>query len=158
MTISAMLKTAEEIRSFALAGNAYLTLVSKTTGVRYTYRVRQPAPNKPHFVRVLTGEDNTSHYTFLGSIIDGGYRHSPKSPIRIMAPSNYAFDWFWHGINDPGHREKVLKQLEVWHEGRCGRCGRLLTVPESVAHGIGPECAGLLRAIDPIQHSLPLNS
>ena len=31
--------------------------------------------------------------------------------------------------------------LEVWHEGRCGRCNRALTVPESIASGIGPECA-----------------
>ena len=31
--------------------------------------------------------------------------------------------------------------VEINHEGRCGRCGRALTVPESVASGIGPESA-----------------
>jgi len=30
--------------------------------------------------------------------------------------------------------------LEIWHEGRCGRCNRKLTVPASIALGIGPEC------------------
>jgi hypothetical protein len=30
---------------------------------------------------------------------------------------------------------------KVHHEGRCGRCGRTLTVPESIESGIGPECA-----------------
>jgi hypothetical protein len=30
---------------------------------------------------------------------------------------------------------------KIHHEGRCGKCGRLLTVPESVETGIGPECA-----------------
>jgi hypothetical protein len=29
---------------------------------------------------------------------------------------------------------------EIWHEGRCGRCGRKLTVPDSIAIGIGPDC------------------
>jgi hypothetical protein len=32
--------------------------------------------------------------------------------------------------------------LEVWHEGRCGACGRRLTVPESIERGLGPECYG----------------
>jgi len=27
---------------------------------------------------------------------------------------------------------------------RCGRCGRVLTVPESVESGFGPECIGRL--------------
>ena len=36
------------------------------------------------------------------------------------------------------------KTVEVWHEGICGRCGRKLTVPESVERGLGPECAGLV--------------
>ncbi len=30
------------------------------------------------------------------------------------------------------------------HEGRCGRCGRTLTVPESVTEGIGPECRKIM--------------
>lgn len=28
------------------------------------------------------------------------------------------------------------------YEGRCSRCGRKLTVPASIHHGLGPECAG----------------
>ncbi len=34
------------------------------------------------------------------------------------------------------------EQLEVWHEGCCGKCGRKLTDAESIARGIGPECYG----------------
>jgi hypothetical protein len=32
--------------------------------------------------------------------------------------------------------------VEVWHEGHCMRCGRALTVPESISTGLGPVCAG----------------
>jgi hypothetical protein len=40
-----------------------------------------------------------------------------------------------------GRREGILgATLEFWHEGRCGRCGRRLTVPDSIASGYGPEC------------------
>jgi hypothetical protein len=31
------------------------------------------------------------------------------------------------------------------HEGKCGRCGRLLTVPSSIESGIGPECSKIMR-------------
>jgi hypothetical protein len=31
--------------------------------------------------------------------------------------------------------------FEVWHEGKCGKCGRALTVPSSILTGIGPECS-----------------
>jgi hypothetical protein len=44
-----------------------------------------------------------------------------------------AFGWAW--------RHPDSDKLEVWHEGRCGRCGRRLTVPESIESGLGPECA-----------------
>jgi hypothetical protein len=50
-----------------------------------------------------------------------------------------AFAWTWSHIVG-----EVLpnEQLEIWHEGRCARCNRRLTVPASIASGFGPECAG----------------
>jgi hypothetical protein len=39
-------------------------------------------------------------------------------------------------------REAMIRYgLEI---GRCGRCGRTLTKPESIAAGIGPVCAGMV--------------
>lgn len=34
--------------------------------------------------------------------------------------------------------------VEIWHEGKCGRCGRQLTVPESIESGFGPECVKMI--------------
>jgi hypothetical protein len=31
--------------------------------------------------------------------------------------------------------------VDVLHSGRCGRCGRTLTTPDSIERGLGPECA-----------------
>jgi hypothetical protein len=31
--------------------------------------------------------------------------------------------------------------VEVHHNGHCARCGRMLTVPESLYTGFGPDCA-----------------
>jgi len=125
------------IKQFALAGNATFTVTSKRTGTRFTFKVRKPKPEAPHFVKVLTGPDNENSYTFLGTIFpDGTFKHGQRSSIGPDAPSAVAFAWLWSHID-----EDLSKAVEVHHEGRCCRCGRKLTVPESIESGIGPECA-----------------
>lgn len=126
-------------RAFVLSGNAIFTVVSKKTGVRYTFKVRRKGGDEaPSFVSVLYGPDNDHDYVFLGTIFpDGAYRHGRRSTISERDPRTRAFAWFWDHVADPA----LLDQAEVWHEGRCGRCGRRLTVPSSIASGIGPECA-----------------
>jgi hypothetical protein len=143
---SRQITDANHALTFALAGNARLTLVSKKTGQRFTFRIRQPQERTgvkmpPHFVQLLSGPDNGSDYHFLGTIFNGAeFRHSYKSRIGATAPSARAWSWFWPRLV----LGNLPSSLEVWHEGRCGRCGRALTVPESIERGIGPECAGAM--------------
>lgn len=138
-----MLKDAAAIRTFALAGNATLTAKSLQTGKHFTYKVRaskDKGDGKPgvHFVKVLCGPDNENAYVFLGTIFsDGKFKHSPKSYIGPDAPSTLAFRWVWEHTNHGNFPPKT----EVHHAGKCGRCGRKLTVPESITTGLGPECA-----------------
>lgn len=137
-----MFQSATAFKQFALAGNARFTIVSKRTQTRFTFRVRRPSEDKPWFVSVLTGSDNESDYTFLGTIFpDGTYRKSPKSKITGLAPSAQGFDWFWNRhVLAPDVFDLLPANVDVHHEGRCGRCGRALTVPESIESGFGPEC------------------
>jgi len=130
---------------FLLAGNAHVTFQSRRTGTRFTYRVvlaevrsRREGDDRPppHFVSVLTGPDD---YNYLGCIFDGlRYSHGVKSRIAKDAPSAVAFDWVWRKLTNG----KVHPELGVWHEGRCGKCGRRLTDPASISSGLGPVCAG----------------
>lgn len=136
-----------DVKKFCLAGNATITLVSKKTGTRFTYKIRRQyleddTPRDFWFVQLLTGSDNETDFTYLGQIkghqgIQGFY-HGAKSPIGQEAPSYQAFNWFWGRTRSVA--DSVLNELEVWHEGRCGRCNRKLTVPESIEQGFGPEC------------------
>jgi hypothetical protein len=131
------------IMAFILAGNAIFTIVNPVTGNRFTYRVTQKTDDggrkTPHFVSVLTGANNESDYTYIGFIrnssqfIYGG----SKAKAGKDALSVRAFTWFWGRIGNPS-------PIEVYHEGRCGRCGRKLTVPESIVTGYGPECSEML--------------
>ena len=135
-----------DVRTYLFAGRATLTLVSKKTGSRFTYRVSVPdsqrdAP-KIYFVNLLTGSDNESAYTYIGQIFSDGthYVHGKKSRISVDAPGVRAFEWFARMLLSPAS-PGLPDSLEIWHEGKCGRCGRKLTVPESIERGIGPECA-----------------
>lgn len=124
---------------FILAGHATFTLTSERTGVRFTYKIRAKevtAGQTLHFVSVLTGSDNESDYTFLGTIFGGAtFKHSAKSHIGKDAPSAKAFTWCF-----PRIMSRSLVEAAVHHEGKCGRCGRKLTVPHSIEIGLGPEC------------------
>jgi len=63
--------------AFVLGGNATFT-ASSTKGGRFTYRVRLAKPRagqaddgtRRWFVAVLTGPDNSSDYTYLGTIVE----------------------------------------------------------------------------------------
>lgn len=145
------LSTYDTVLEFVTGGNAYFTIRSKKTQTRFTYRVRQSqaAVEKnqdpmPYFVSVLNGSNNEDDYLFFGTMFVDvktlhvlEYRHSRKSRITELAPSVRAIRWMLSQLHKGGD---LLTQLEVWHEGRCGRCGRKLTVPESIASGFGPEC------------------
>jgi hypothetical protein len=142
------LGTLEQVTGFMLAGNATLTVVSKRTGARFTYKVRQAKDNDAlYFVALMNGPDNEGDFQYLGTIrtnADGArYQRGRKAKIAPTAPSAKAFDWLTTML----FIAKVLPNAcEVWHEGRCGRCGRKLTVPESIEAGLGPECAGKVGA------------
>jgi hypothetical protein len=125
-------------RAYILGGDAIFTLQNPKTGVRFTYRVKgkeaEGDKGTLYFVQLLAGPNNREDYKFLGTIFpDGRYRHGSKSPIRPDAPSAKAFAWIWEHMENPN--------VEVWHEGKCSRCGRALTDPESIQRGLGPICA-----------------
>lgn len=144
--------TSEKTRT----GSATFTLVSAKTGTRFTYRVRAPKRLRDDdaggfrlFVSVLTGSDNTNDYTYLGMLWQRtrgepfAFSMTRGSKIGTDAPSARAFSFFWREASKPADRRpaNLLDKVEFWHEGKCGRCNRLLTDPSSIALGFGPECA-----------------
>lgn len=132
---------------FILGGNARFTLKSKATQNRVTYKV-MVADDKPDFffVYYLTGSDNENDYTYLGMIRPNEQGKptlnlTKKSKLRGDSLPFKALHWSLYFLSRNMGLAKMPGNLEFWHEGRCCRCGRTLTVPESIESGIGPECA-----------------
>lgn len=130
------------IKTFVFGGNARFTLRSKKTDTRFTFRVRVSEDGKCHFVTFLSGPDNGNDYRYLGFYREGQpYRHgSLKAKAGQEAPVARAFNFFATCLE----QGRLSANLEFYHEGRCGRCARALTVPESVLTGFGPECAEMM--------------
>jgi hypothetical protein len=136
---SSQLREAADVRRFALAGRAHLTLRSKKTGTRFTYRLSRITDSDAAFASVLTGSNNEGDYSYAGIVDTSGFRTTRRSALTCDAPSVRALEWFSQKVLRDGMSPADLG-LEVYHEGRCGKCARLLTTPESVERGIGPEC------------------
>lgn len=123
-------------RKYIFGGNATFTVVSIPTNSRFTYKVKKSDGERPvFFVSVLIGPDNWTNYKYAGLLNPETleFRSTTNSKISFNAPSVFALRWMLNHIESD--------QFELWHEGRCGVCGKKLTVPESIASGIGPICA-----------------
>ena len=133
-------------------GHCHVTFVNRKINERFTYHIQKAKPRStdpegtkpPHFISILTGSNNTEDYSFIGTVFhnegEEKYVHSKKSGLSAEAPSVHAFQWILQTLVAGAKPE----WLEIWHEGRCAVCGRMLTDPDSIVIGIGPTCAGRL--------------
>lgn len=149
----------DAVRAYIFAGKAVFTLHNPKTGVRLTYKVTakkaeftlaktmamqgSPEPENfvTHFVTLLRGPDNTTDFAYMGVLRKpGNFFITTKSQVTRHPVSYRALVWFLDAMRN-GREILGGNPMEFWHSGRCGCCGRLLTVPDSVSRGIGPECA-----------------
>jgi hypothetical protein len=114
----------------------------------YTFKVKKKEANgnypEAYFVSLLTGPDNENSFSYLGVLNPnaGEVRLTAKSRLQddsmVVKILKRTLARLW-----ANQGEEIAKAgFDVHHEGKCGRCGRKLTVPESVKSGFGPECAG----------------
>lgn len=130
----------ETMENIVFGGNSAFTLKGKSS--RFTYKVKTPKGKQaPFFVKVLTGSNNDSDYSFAGTVFETERgRTELKAGRKGMskdAPSVVAFQWFKRVLEGTGD---FPSSFEFWNSDNCGRCGRKLTDPESIEAGIGPHC------------------
>ena len=153
----------DKVIDYLLAGKAIITVKSlgerkPNMPERVTYKIACKRGDKPEeadiwFINVLTGANNNSDYTYLGyikymrssNLIE--YRRDGKSRIGVDAPSHI----IWDHVFKLFAQRRVHDKLEVWHEGRCVRCGLRLTDPDSIARGMGSHCAGVTKIWRPLE-------
>lgn len=120
---------------FIFGGKSLFTVKNPQTGNRFTFKVKKSKENDIFFVSVLTNGDNV--YEYIGFVkLNANLKHSTKSRITSNAMSFKVFDYVIKSLRN----NKLPDFIEIWHHGRCAKCSRVLTVPESIENGFGPEC------------------
>lgn len=148
------LENVEDIKRFIIGGKAIMTLESKRTGSWFTYKIKKSKKddvNSPFFVSVLTGLDNESAYTYMGTIFNNDnklkFTLTKNSKIGEDALSYKAFNFFFKLLLE----NKLHEEISIYHRGVCCVCGKSLTTPESLKNGIGPFCAGTVNTLKVIR-------
>lgn len=133
----AILTNPEHIYNFITGNKAVFTILNTTTEKRFTFKIKKHKEKDLHFVYLMTGCDNNKHYSFFGTIFNKNvFKVSSKSKVPVSKSQGIAaFDWLFKNYN------RFPSNIQFWHEGSCCQCGRRLTVPTSIASGIGPECS-----------------
>lgn len=120
----------EDSLRFILAGKATVTFLNTQTDNRFTYKIKKSKDSSIYFVSVLTNPDVYQYIGIINSEFQVGRKSSDAQSIRVF---KYVFFKL---------KSNTLPDfIEIWHEGKCGRCGRKLTVPKSIKTGMGPECS-----------------
>lgn len=137
-----MANTIKDVRFFS--GGRALFTVSNGKGEHYTFKIRQPRaekdqPAKPFFVMLLTGPQNTSDYTYLGIYNSSNHNVFLTAKSKMKEDSTPVKVLRW-AIRQIANGASLPAGYDIQHEGRCCHCGKVLTVPESIEKGIGPEC------------------
>jgi hypothetical protein len=135
---------ADEFRSFVFQGKAAFTLENKETGNYVVYRIQskkrkrnQPEERRLFDVYVRALGDGWRGNRYIGQvdrktgILKTTYGSDPNS-VGIRT-----FNWL---INKWKRLDQFEDKMNMYHMGICCKCGRDLTVPESIENGIGPQC------------------
>ncbi len=126
---------------FVTAGRAIFTATNTKRNTRLTFKVERPETFRGEFFAlVMKGSDNENDYSYVGMVKEGSLflRETKGSKYRAGSPE---FDGLKVVLEIVAGRREAPAALDIQHAGKCGRCGRLLTVTESIESGIGPECA-----------------
>lgn len=138
---SNIIKDSHQSLKFMFAGRSVLTFLNTKTGNRFTYKVKKSKDSDIFFVSILTSPDV---YSYIGTCSEGFYKHGKKSKISSDSQSVKVFEYVLNKLKV----DNLPDFVEVWHEGHCGKCGRPLTVPQSIETGIGPECLKRLSKLE----------
>jgi hypothetical protein len=113
-----------------LAGRSLFTIVSQKTGKRFTYKVNRC--NEIYFIRIRIGT-KYEYCMFINS------NRELRGDIEFMKYNEdtglNAFAYVYYILIQGG-----IPKVDFYHHGICCRCGRLLTVPESIKQGLGNDC------------------
>jgi hypothetical protein len=140
MSTKIKFETTKDILTFMFLGQAFLTIKSLKTNTHFTFRITSSRKSgNTHFVWV---KSISNTFSYLGVVKNRNrFELTPSSTFNSRSMPYIAFKYL---LGVALTKEAIPPLLEVCHTGRCGRCGRWISTPNSIDRGIGPECYKIL--------------
>ena len=123
---------------FIMAGKATFTIANPNND-RYTFKVEYSDALDRTFVYLMTGPSNEIDYTYMGMIVNYSFIITRKSKFSHDSMPVKVFEY---ALLIAQGKKPLPTGYFFEHNGKCGRCGRKLTTPESIKSGLGPICRG----------------
>lgn len=121
------------------AGRTTFT-VSNNKNKHYTFRIDKIKHYSRYIVKILTGPDNTSSYTYLGMLWDESETPVALTQASKLNKESIPYRVFVFAQKVLSNHKKLPEGYSILPSGRCFRCNRKLTTPESIKANYGPEC------------------
>jgi hypothetical protein len=138
----------EGVLEFLLSGSAILTVKNNETGNHKTFRLTQTERGDAWFVSIRGDVDkdprlkDKKNWLYMGLLNEKKEFFTTRgSKVGRDSVSFRSFQWLLKAATEWELGQDQYPNVEVYHEGYCGRCGRTLTDPQSIERGFGPECA-----------------
>ena len=115
---------------------APFTIRSKKTGKDMTFVVAQK-PFRGHNYLHVSVETQYLEFNYVGYFRDGKILR--KGGVEVDTPSAKVMAWVFRQIF-AGGIAALEENVEIFHMGKCAKCGKALTDATSIEIGLGPIC------------------
>lgn len=124
-----------------LSGAAF-TVKSKMTGKEFTYKISNVFWKGYNYLHVKV-EKEYLNFAYMGYYREGNvFQKQNNVATKIDTPARDAISWILRQLYK-GNISGLDSNIEVYHLGKCLRCGKTLTDSESIQRGFGPVCKNI---------------
>ena len=119
------------------------TIRSKRTMRDFTFRISQ-VPFKGYPYLHVKVEKGYLEFGYMGYFRDGHIVHKNRETGRtevVHTPAAEAVAWLLRKLKAGSYKE-LEQSIQLFHVGKCLKCGKALTDSESITAGFGPVCRG----------------
>lgn len=135
------------------AGRARLTFRNQEKGTHMTVHVKQAKDKRDrtkklpiYFVSVSLLGDGDTGYIFAGTLFTDSGTVKLARDISWNDRMGQVVRFIVSALKNP--EILIEKNVALFHEGRCCRCGLPLTNPESIDRGLGDDCYGKVEKVE----------
>lgn len=138
--------SAQNLSSFIDTNNKRLngapfTIRSKKTGKDYTFKISQIPFMGKNYLHIKV-ETEYLNFRYMGYYREGlifRKNKTTKKTESVETPASKAISWFLRQLK--ANQLNILESsVDIFHLGKCLKCGKPLTDSVSIENGIGPVC------------------